>query len=461
MTKFGHLIKTRIRDYSSYSGCWDVGIGSPGFWLVKYIYSIFFAAGMPRWEFPVIATLATVGLTASAYFLLWPLLGNGSLGETGVDWKLQSMLDITQTEWESMSWQYTETGEYNTEDFSHILTLPDVHGDGENMILALWSGMLVTMGENESPPVNLAEFKQLFHEASLDGVYPVAPLFPASRVVVVSMGDLVDRGPDSLLCLRLLWSIDRILGWKVVSLYGNHEIMAVTGKLEYVHWEEVAAFGSSENRKSAFNRTSSVWNRFVTTSVLAARFVDKSTGGKKGVVFAHAGIESYWIRSMGMRGFGDSFTEWNRLAYKTAQSDMTGGLEELSKEAKFVFLNYNSPIWSRLFGGEPDNMVSDDKFSSLCDIEIPTVLNLLEVNRVVVGHTPQRSRGLNINQDCQNSLFRIDVALSKYMVDNSIGRYPGRPTLLVMKVSKGATDFDKITGVYYNDRRGIAKEEFL
>jgi hypothetical protein len=276
---------------------------------------------------------------------------------------------------------------------------------------------------------------------------------------LVSMGDLVDRGPDSLLCLRLLWSIDRILGWKVVSLYGNHEIMAVTGNLDYVHWEESAKFGSDDNRKNAFNRTSPVWNRFITTSVLAARFVDKST--KKGVVFAHAGIESYWIRKMGMGGFGDSFTEWNRLAYQTAQSDMTGGLEKLSKEAKFVFLNYNSPIWSRLFGGEPDSMVPDEKFSTVCDIEMPTVLNLMKVNRVVVGHTPQRSKQLNINQDCQNSLFRIDVALSKYMVSNSIGRYPGRPTLLVMKVSKGATDFDRITGVYYNEKRGIEKEEFL
>jgi hypothetical protein len=436
-----------------------VGAGTSGFSLVEFIYSIFFAAYMRSWHIPLIATLATIGVTASMYFMARSLLGGIVSVDADVDWKLQRMLHVTQSEWESMSRQYTETGEYITEDFSHILTLPDVHGDGENMVLALWSGMLLTMGENESPPVNLEEFKQLFHEGSLDGSYPASPLFPASRVVLVSMGDLVDRGPDSLLCLRLLWSIDRILGWKVVSLYGNHEIMAVTGNLDYVHWEESAKFGSDDNRKSAFNRTSSVWNRFITTSVLAARFVDKST--KKGVVFAHAGIESYWIRKMGMGGFGDSFTEWNKLAYQTAQSDMTGGLEKLSKEAKFVFLNYNSPIWSRLFGGEPDSMVPDEKFSTVCDIEMPTVLNLMKVNRVVVGHTPQRSKRLNINQDCQNSLFRIDVALSKYMVSNSIGRYPGRPTLLVMKVSKGATDFDRITGVYYNEKRGIEKEEFL
>lgn len=58
------------------------------------------------------------------------------------------------------------------------------------------------------------------------------------RTTLVQMGDITDRGPDSLKIIRQLQRLAGqapATGGQVIVLLGNHEAMNVTGDLRYVH----------------------------------------------------------------------------------------------------------------------------------------------------------------------------------------------------------------------------------
>src|SRR4029453_15688696 len=65
------------------------------------------------------------------------------------------------------------------------------------------------------------------------------------NATLVQMGDIVDRGPDSLKIIHDLMKLQRDApkhGGHVVVLLGNHEAMMMTGDMRYVHPGEYAAF---------------------------------------------------------------------------------------------------------------------------------------------------------------------------------------------------------------------------
>ena len=62
------------------------------------------------------------------------------------------------------------------------------------------------------------------------------PSSPSARpTVLVQLGDLVDRGVESLECLRCLESLQKTVpaGSKVVRLIGNHDIWWMEGNFDY------------------------------------------------------------------------------------------------------------------------------------------------------------------------------------------------------------------------------------
>jgi hypothetical protein len=67
---------------------------------------------------------------------------------------------------------------------------------------------------------------------------------------LVSLGDLVDRGPGSRAVVELLKKLDRQAGQAggaVHMVMGNHEVMVMTGDLRYVSAPEFAAFAGDES----------------------------------------------------------------------------------------------------------------------------------------------------------------------------------------------------------------------
>jgi hypothetical protein len=67
---------------------------------------------------------------------------------------------------------------------------------------------------------------------------------------LVQLGDVLDRGPDSLKALDLLKRLEReaaAAGGRVHSLLGNHEAMRLIGDLRYVTPGEYAAFATNKS----------------------------------------------------------------------------------------------------------------------------------------------------------------------------------------------------------------------
>ena len=80
------------------------------------------------------------------------------------------------------------------------------------------------------------------------------------NTTLVQLGDVTDRGPDSLKIIRHLQALQEEAprtGGKVVVLLGNHEAMNVTGDLRYVHPGEYEAF---RDRRSKARREE-VWKK--------------------------------------------------------------------------------------------------------------------------------------------------------------------------------------------------------
>jgi len=70
---------------------------------------------------------------------------------------------------------------------------------------------------------------------------------------LVSLGDLLDRGPDSRQVMDLLMKLESqapLAGGQVSVVLGNHEIMNLTGDMRYVADEEFAAFEPDEDPDS-------------------------------------------------------------------------------------------------------------------------------------------------------------------------------------------------------------------
>ncbi len=70
--------------------------------------------------------------------------------------------------------------------------------------------------------------------------------------VLIQLGDLTDRGPDSLKIIRRLQQLETGApkdGGRTIVLVGNHEAMNLTGDLRYVHPGEYAAFATRNSPK--------------------------------------------------------------------------------------------------------------------------------------------------------------------------------------------------------------------
>lgn len=124
---------------------------------------------------------------------------------------------------------------------------------------------------------------------------------------LVSLGDLLDRGPDSKAVMDLLMRLQseaKAAGGYVHVVAGNHELMNMIGDLRYVSTEEFAAFIDEESaaeREAAwliFREASDV--EATDPAVLRARFEERFPPGFFGHrrAFSARGRYGRWIASL-------------------------------------------------------------------------------------------------------------------------------------------------------------------
>jgi hypothetical protein len=115
-----------------------------------------------------------------------------------------------------------QVGDYQWEGVERVIVVGDIHGDLDGYMATLRAAGLVDK------------------RGRWDG----------GETHLVQLGDLPDRGPDTLEIIEHIGKLARQAeraGGRVHSLLGNHEIMNVTGDLRYVHPGEFEAFATRKS----------------------------------------------------------------------------------------------------------------------------------------------------------------------------------------------------------------------
>lgn len=234
---------------------------------------------------------------------------------------------------------------------------------------------------------------------------------------LVQLGDILDRGDGERNCMDLLFKLReeaREAGGKVHILLGNHEVMNVDLDFRYVTpnaWE-----GWGEPQKSGSVRLD------LQATLAAVGF--PAYMKQRVQAFRPGGTEAKRLATMPVAiVIGDTLLVHGGLRKK----HFDYGLERMNKEMaawlegapRFKGLDKpeiidesDSPIWARLYS------VPTPKFSA--EKELETVLKALNVQRMVVGHTPQL-RGINaFVTENGYEVWRTDTGMSSGMMSGPL-----------------------------------------
>jgi hypothetical protein len=261
---------------------------------------------------------------------------------------------------------------------------------------------------------------------------------------LVQLGDVVDRGPDSLKALELLERLQKDAsraGGAVHALLGNHEVMRMLGDLRYTTPGEYAAFtsGKSQETRNQYLEQAKAANEPAATMPplgfveLRLAFGQEGRWGKwlrtldpvleiNGIVFVHGGI------SPAIAGLTcDAINE-------TVHRELTTDLAKTrSNPLATLSAGVDGPLWYRGLAQEPD------AFAPMVD----DMLAKQKARAIVVGHTVSPTG--RVLPRFGGKVFQIDTGMQPAYVPN------GRASALEI-------DHGTITAIY-TDRRDVLSNE--
>lgn len=257
------------------------------------------------------------------------------------------------------------------------------------------------------------------------------------EAILVQLGDITDRGPDSLKIIRYLQKLDdsaQDSGGDVVVLLGNHEAMNVTGDLRYVHpgeydsfrdrrsearreatWkanrERIEAFYLAENPELMPEQMKQKWFDETPLGMLAHRRAWRP-GGELGEWAA--GLQA--VAKIGSTLFvhGGLSEEATREPIDAVNQRHSSALQPGSEIERTILTDPLGPLWYR--GNVRRELTPEDEGDPVAarpgrDEEIAIVLARYGAKRLVVAHTPSLE---GIVTDLDHRLVRIDTGISSY-----------------------------------------------
>ena len=240
--------------------------------------------------------------------------------------------------------------------------------------------------EGSSPPSRILAVGDLHgdREAALAvlrmaGVVDASGHWSAGNTVLVQTGDTTDRGPDSkgvIDLLRQLSTEAQAAGGRVEALLGNHETMNLLGDWRYVSPADLAGFGGSEARQSAFGPEGD-YGRWLRARDTVARVGD--------TIFVHGGVTPTFA-SRGIDAINSAVRDAVQAGDRSAP-----------------VLGAEGPLWFRGYVQQPE--------AEACP-QLAAALAHLDAKRMVVGHTTRRDGRVEVR--CGGRLAVIDTGISAH-----------------------------------------------
>ncbi len=217
--------------------------------------------------------------------------------------------------------------------------------------------------------------------------------------VLVQLGDVPDRGPDTKKIIEHLMKLESQAsreGGRVEALIGNHEAMNVTGDLRYVTRQEYAAFATSKSKrvravffKKNFLSLAASYRlkdpALTDAGVKAAFEYDTPLGYlEHRAAWSVTGKFGAWVASHdAVAQIGDTLFVHGGLGAPYASMS----LDAINAAVRAALINGGGailedaagPLWHRGFAQE----------SAQGEAELAAALTAFGAKRLVIGHTPQ------------------------------------------------------------------------
>lgn len=207
---------------------------------------------------------------------------------------------------------------------------------------------------------------------------------------LVMIGDVTDRGENTIPCLWLLYHLEEQVKDKVHYLLGNHELMNLYGRTSYLNDKTKLCI----NKISGLDSNESLKYLFSNNTVLGKWLRTKNTIEQIGdYLFVHAGISNELVDS------NLSLEEINNIIREYVDVNPVN-IPENDEMAKMLFGRLG-PIWYR-------GMVMNYQhyYKKMSQVDYSKVLSHFKVKNIFVGHSVVK----NISSDYNTSLIRINVS---------------------------------------------------
>ena len=261
------------------------------------------------------------------------------------------------------------------------------------------------------------------------------------ETVLVQLGDLTDRGPDSRRIIEHLRELQEAAeddGGQVIVLVGNHEAMNITGDLRYVHPGEYEAFANRNSRelrdrvfegsRDALVQYYRQWDAELSVNDARERWFEENPLGKMEhrQAWSPQGEVGEWIVTLpAIARIGGSLFVHGGISVETAARSIEAVNEEVSVElakgetyTPSILTDEFGPLWYRgnVMRDPPPEPVEGEVVPPPperpgIEVELTAVLAAYDAERLVVAHTP-RLQG--IEASLGGRLIRVDTGISAH-----------------------------------------------
>ena len=244
----------------------------------------------------------------------------------------------------------------------------------------------------------------------------------------------MDRGPDSAQCVEIAIKVESVLGWTVLILHGNHELMrAARVGPQYMHPRDFETVGGSKEAAMGSMRdmvTSKLYDRgllMVRLSSPTPMAVDDPRNPS--TLFVHAGIDLDWLLAVTESRYVNQI---NQLFNDQIKVDSSLKHWHTPK----------SPVWLRDYDPRWGNI------PTTCGYRLTAVLSHFNVARIVVGHLPQYQ---GVRSLCEGRILLTDVSMSRWMTpDHDDSLSDGNPAAVIIQMGTDDGLLDSITAHFDN-----------
>lgn len=261
------------------------------------------------------------------------------------------------------------------------------------------------------------------------------------EAVLVQMGDVAGRGPDTLKIVRALKRLKNEAakaGGDVIALVGNHEAMQMTGDLRYVHpgeWASYARGGESDLYTTFFDKNQRRLSQLLAPDAkdndgsassriaeMESRFRATFPPGYAGhrIAWSPTGEVGAWVvENPAAVILGDTLFVHGGLSAPYAEHTIerlnAGTREALlaqTNDRSAIVWDQYGPQWYRGLNREPGQRKEfpDGRELTVAE-ETALVLENFGVARIVIGHTPHLE-GIKPMHD--GRVIQIDTGMSAH-----------------------------------------------